>query len=576
MSIPASLIANAIPSVISAGGSALDLVGVILTNNPRVPIGSAPSLSTAAGALAVQNYFGANSLEASLAAIYAKGFDNSTKKPGAILFMQYPQTPVAAYLRGGSLAAMTLSQLQALSGSLSAVVDGFTWAAASINLATASSFSAAAAAIQAALAATTQTAAAFTGAISGTTLTVSAITTGAVAIGQQLTGTGIAAGTVVTGFLTGTGGAGTYTVNNSQTVASESMTGSFVAPAVSFDSVSSAFVVTSNITGAASTIAYATGTLAAGLALTLATGAVLSQGAIASTPAGAMAALVRLTTNWASFMTAFDPDNGSGNAQKQAFGNWTAQQNNRYLYAAWDTDQSPTAILPAVSSLGYIAEQAEMSGVATIYQDVKQAAFLMGMVASIDFSAENGRITTSFKSQSGLAATVTDPTVYTNLKGNGYNCYGAFATANDQFTFFTPGQIAGQYEWIDSYVNQIWLNNQFQLAIMTGLTQSNSVPYNVTSDTLIEAWLLDPITRFADFGGLQGGVQLSAAQAAEVNMAAGLAIDSVLSTRGWYLQVLASKTAAQIRAARQSPPVNFWYMDGGSVQVIQMASVMVQ
>ena len=405
---------------------------------------------------------------------------------------------------------------------------------------------------------------------------MSAVTTGAIAIGQKITGTGVAAGTVVTGFVSGTGGTGTYTVNNTQTVASGSMTGAYVAPAVTFDSVSSAFVVTSGITGAASTIAYSTGTLAAGIALTQATGAVLSQGAIASTPANAMNALVRLTTNWASFMTAFDPDNGSGNAQKQAFATWTAQQPNRYLYAAWDPDQSPTTVVPATSSLGYIVDQANMSGVAPIYQDVNQAAFLMGMIASIDFSARAGRITTSFKSQSGLAATVTDPTVYTNLKANGYNCYGAFATANQQFTFFTPGQIAGQYDWIDSYVNQIWLNNQFQLAIMNGLTQANSVPYNATGDALIEAWLMDPINQFANFGGLQPGVQLSAAQIAEVNNAAGLAIDKILSTRGWYLQVLASTTAAQIRAARQSPPVNFWYMDGGSVQVVQMASVMVQ
>ncbi|MFP3277642.1 MAG: DUF3383 domain-containing protein [Paraburkholderia sp.] len=573
MSIPASLIASAIPSVISAGGSALDLVGIILTTNPRVPIGSVPTFPTQ---LAVANYFGSNSLEASLASVYYKGFDNSTKKPGSLGFMQYPTAAVAAYLRGGSLAAMTLSQLQALSGSLSVVVDSFTWTAASINLASASSFSAAAAAIQSALAGTTQTSAAFTGAISGTTLTVSALTTGAIAIGQKITGTGVAAGTVVTGFVSGTGGTGTYTVNNTQTVASGSMTGAYVAPAVTFDSVSSAFVVTSGITGAASTIAYATGTLAAGIALTQATGAVLSQGAIAATPANAMNALVRLTTNWASFMTAFDPDNGAGNAQKQAFATWTAQQPNRYLYAAWDPDQSATTVVPATTSLGYIVEQANMSGVAPIYQDVNQAAFLMGMIASIDFSARAGRITTSFKSQSGLAATVTDPTVYTNLKANGYNCYGAFATANQQFTFFTPGQIAGQYDWIDSYVNQIWLNNQFQLAIMNGLTQANSVPYNATGDALIEAWLMDPINQFANFGGLQAGVQLSAAQIAEVNNAAGLAIDKTLSTRGWYLQVLASTTAAQIRAARQSPPVNFWYMDGGSVQVVQMASVMVQ
>jgi hypothetical protein len=573
MSIPASLIASATPSVLSAGGSALDLVGIILTTSKRVPIGTVPTFPLQP---AVANYFGDLSLQAQLATKYFGGFDNSTKKPGSLGFMQYPTAPVSAWLRGGSLAAMTLSQLQALSGSLSVVVDGFTWSAASINLASASSFSAAAALIQTGLAATTQTQASVTGSISGSTLTVSAVTSGALAIGQQLGGAGVAASTVITGFLTGTGGVGTYSVNNSQTVASEALTGAFIAPAVAFDSQSSAFTITSGITGAASTIAFATGTLSASLNLTSATGAVLSQGAVASTPAAAMNALAKVTQNWAGFMTDFDPDNGTGNTQKMAFATWTAGQGNRYVYAGWDTDQSPTTNNPATSSFGYLVDQGNMSGVVPIYEDVNDAAFLLGTIASIDFTARRGRITTAFKSQSGLTPTVTDATVYTNLKANGYNMVAQFATANQQFTFFSPGQIAGQYEWIDSYVNQIWLNNQFQLDIVEGLTQDNSVPYNADGDTIIESWLMDTINQFSDFGGLQAGVLLSSTQAQEVNQAAGVQIDGILSSRGWYLQVLASQTTPTVRAARGSPPINFWYMDGGSVQVVQMASILVQ
>ncbi|MEX3628090.1 MAG: DUF3383 domain-containing protein [Burkholderia sp.] len=573
MSIPASLIASVTPSVISAGGSALDLVGYMLTKNTRVPIGTAPTFPTQS---AVGAYFGSASLEAQLAAIYFAGFDNSNVKPGSLGFMQYPIAPVNAYLRGGSLAAMTLAQLQALSGSLTVVVDGFSRAAASINLSSASSFSAAAASIQTALNATPPTPAIVTGSIATTTLTVSAVTSGTLAIGQMLSGTGVTAGTKITGFLTGSGGTGTYTVDQSQTVASTSITAAAAAVTVTFDSTSSAFIVTSGITGAPSTVAYATGTLAAGISLTQATGAVLSQGAAPSTPSGAMTALTKLTQNWASFMTTFDPDGGVGNTQKMAFATWTSQQNNRFLYAAWDTDQSPTTTVPATSSLGYLVGQANMSGIAPIYQDVNQAAFLMGAIASIDFTETEGRTTMKFRSQSGLAATVTDGTVYKNLTANGYSCYGAFATANDQFTFFADGAISGQYDWIDSYINQIWLNNQFQLGIMTGLTQSKSVPYNAVGDATIESWLMDSINQGVDFGAIREGVQLGTAQAQEVNTAAGLKIDGVLSSRGWYLQVKASTATAQTRAARQSPPATFWYMDGGSVQQLNLASVMVQ
>ena len=63
----------------------------------------------------------------------------------------------------------------------------------------------------------------FTGSISGTTLTVTAITNGTIAINQSLFGVGITQETIITALGTGTGGIGTYTINQSQTVASELM-----------------------------------------------------------------------------------------------------------------------------------------------------------------------------------------------------------------------------------------------------------------------------------------------------------------------------------------------------------------
>lgn len=68
-------------------------------------------------------------------------------------------------------------------------------------------------------------AASFTGAISGDTLTVSGAVTGALAIGQALTDSAghILPGTIITALGSGTGGDGTYTLNQSQTVTSQAM-----------------------------------------------------------------------------------------------------------------------------------------------------------------------------------------------------------------------------------------------------------------------------------------------------------------------------------------------------------------
>jgi len=55
----------------------------------------------------------------------------------------------------------------------------------------------------------------FTGTISTTTLTVNTITSGMLVIGQVITGTGVTAGTYISALGTGTGGTGTYTLNQS-------------------------------------------------------------------------------------------------------------------------------------------------------------------------------------------------------------------------------------------------------------------------------------------------------------------------------------------------------------------------
>lgn len=64
----------------------------------------------------------------------------------------------------------------------------------------------------------------FTGSISGTTLTIVGGTiAGRVGVGSRIFGVGVTAGTAITALGSGTGGAGTYTINNSQTVGSEGM-----------------------------------------------------------------------------------------------------------------------------------------------------------------------------------------------------------------------------------------------------------------------------------------------------------------------------------------------------------------
>ena len=582
--IPASYYVNVIPGVISAGQTGITLIELMLTTNTRCPIGSVLAFPSAA---TVETYFGATSNEAISTGVYFNGYTNATSLPGSVLVAQYPLTNVGAYLRGGVVTS--LAAVQALSGTVIVTIDGTLHTSSSIVLMGASSFSAAAYLIQTGLSITGAAGASFTGAIAATTLTVSGAVTGTIALGQIVAGTSVTPGTTITAFLTGAGGDGTYTVSVSQTVGSEAMT--TTAPAVWYDSIAGAFTISSATTGASSTLTYATGTISAALGLTQATGAVLSQGSAATTPAAFMAGIVAQNQNWATFQTLFDPDGGSGNTQKQAFAAWANSTNNRFGYLAWDNDITPTESTSATTSLGHILQQSNSSGTVPIYEVAGAgshlAAFIGGYAASIDYNATNGRATAAFKSQSGIVPSVYSETVAANLVANGYNYYGSVATAGAAWQFFSPGSISGPYLWLDSFLNQIWLNNQCQIALMTLQTSVGRIPYNPAGYAMIRSTLTggangqsvtlppaSPVAAALNNGVATPGVNLSAEQVITINNIAGANVAGTLATQGWYL-VIQPATAA-VRAARTSPVVILFYCDGDSIQQINLSSYLVQ
>lgn len=572
-SIPASQLVNVVPSVLGTGGNPLSLNGVFLTQDPSIPVGTVKAFASLAD---VQAWFGPSSQEATLAAIYFAGFSTANTLPGTLYFAQYETVAVAGYLRSGTFSGVALSVIQALSGILDVTVDGEPVVSGAINLSGATSYSNAAALIQTGLQATG-------GIFTGTgaqalgVLTIASTVSGKLTVGDTVTGAGVFGGTATIlsfGTYTVLSGVGTVNVSTSGTATTGAVDVSSTATCT-YDALRAAFVIASPTTGVNSSVSFATGSLAAGLKLTAVTGAVVSAGAAAATPASAMNAVVAATQNWATFMTVFEPIT----SVKLAFAAWVSGQspagNERFVYVGWDSDPAPAAG-PASLSFGAGVVAAGYNGVCPVWDltSGQKAAFICGVTASIDFQQTQGRITFAYKNQAGLVADVGDATTAANLIGNGYNFYGAYATANQSFTFLQPGSTPGSWKWLDAYVDQIWLNSALQLAFMELLSQVKSVPYNNAGYALLRAAAADPINAALNFGAIQPGIPLSNLQAQEVNTAAGAKIDIVLSQLGYYLQVLPA--SALTRGTRGSPPMTLWYTDGGSIQKINLASIDVQ
>jgi len=492
--IPFSEVVNVVPSVLSAGGIAVDLNMVMLTQNSLVPYGTVLDFANAQDVAA---YCGSTSEEATLAPYYFKGFSIATTTPGALLMVRYPETAIASFLVSGSLASLSLTQLQALSGTLILTVNGTQYTSSTITLSTATSFSNAATIIQAA----------------------------------------------------------------------------FTSPpfTVTFNSVKNAFIFTDSTTGAASTMTYATGTLSASLFLTQATGAALSQGADAATPSTFMNNLLTQTQNWATFMTVWEPTL----TEKEEFATWSNANEPRWLYVSQDSDVNILTPNNTVTFGNYLQTN-QLIGTLPIYGDATHAAFACGYAASLDFNRLNGRATLAFKMQSGLVASVNNATEYNAVLSNGYNCYGYFGSNNpaNNANWFAPGSVSGKWLWADTYLNQVWLNANLQLAIVNLLQAVTSLPYNSQGYGLVRAACLDPINAAINFGAIRTGVQLSAAQVAEIQYALGFDASTAIQNDGYYLQIVPA--TATVRAARQSPSITLYYQDGESIQQITLASIAIQ
>ena len=333
----------------------------------------------------------------------------------------------------------------------------------------------------------------------------------------------------------------------------------------SWNSSFKAFVISTTGTGESATIEFASapssGTDISGM-LGLTSGT-LSQGSDVQTLTQTMEGLINSQSDFWSFMPVFKETS----TEALELAEWCNSKGVRFMYAMVDT--SDDGLTPNNSAC--LARQvADYYGVCSVYNTKELGAMTMGIGGAINPAQFNGRKTWAYKQQNGLAFTVDDETSAQTLLNNGYNFYGNYATASNLFKLYQNGQISGNAKWLDTYYGQVFIKDGLQNAWLNALMQNNTVPYNQAGYGVLRAAAMDTINTAVNAGFIRQGVSLSESQKATVESQAGLDISGALETQGWYLQILDPTTI--VRAERGTPVVNFWYMDGGSVQLIQGTS----
>lgn len=338
---------------------------------------------------------------------------------------------------------------------------------------------------------------------------------------------------------------------------------------VLFKSEMNAFVIMSKTKGASSTISFATGDFADQIKISQEQGATQVNGVVADT---AQSLIARMTSYSSNFATVTYADDFLDEDFKKALAKELDTIKGRFWFVSYGLD--PAAIITNNSaSFGAWLEENEVSGTTPIYGEMRHAALACGYAASVNYEDLNGRTTLAYRSQSGIDATVTDEQTAMALESNGYSYYGAWATANDRFVMFGNGQVSGDFKWVDNYLFQIFLNSQFQLALVNMLRTSN-IPYNRDGIETVRAWLQTPIDQGINFGGIRAGVELDSGQKNEIDRLVNYNASNQLFTRGWVLSI--TLPSAQTRVNRKSFLIKFFYTDGSSLQRIEMTSTNVQ
>lgn len=133
-SIPAKTIVQVNPSAISEGGNSYNLNGVLFTSSLVFPTRTYASADT----VGTEN--GTTSDAYKVASIYFAGTTISTIKPSTLFMVRYNTADIEAKVIGGSQKSKSLSDLQAIKGTLSVTIDG-TAKSGSVDLSTATSWS---------------------------------------------------------------------------------------------------------------------------------------------------------------------------------------------------------------------------------------------------------------------------------------------------------------------------------------------------------------------------------------------------------------------------------------------------
>ena len=511
-------------TVVSVLGNTKVYAGIGLSGNTLIPT-SNPVLQFFS-ADEVKNYFGNSSDEYAASVKYFKSYDGALAKPRYIYFGKFVLAAIAPYLRGGKVTnpVTKLTALQAITtGNITVNVNGVAYATTGIDLSSATSLSNAA------------------------TLLTTAITTANAALATAV-----------------------FTIV--------------------YDATFQHFIAAITGTGSTKTMGYASSTggeptLATLLLFTQAEGAILSQGADVADAATNLDNLLPYFTDQYSIGFVNTIGGLVTDTVLLDTSAWVDGENTpaeRFAFFLW-TNETAIQIEPDTTSIWYQITQAGYAGTAifdeVLLDNASRVFAAMGAFASLDLTLASSAITLAFKTQDGLAASVTDSDIAQILNGPPQNPNGKSINyyadvgingSNTQVKWFYGGYLTGKWKFIDNQVAQIWIAFQFQVALASLFNQLGQVPNDPDGDGQVRAVLSDRAEQSITNGIIAKGVVFDASTVQEIRTTYGVSAQEL--TNNGYVLVKSASSQAQ-RQIRESSPWFFLYVKASAIQYLPVNTV---
>lgn len=339
---------------------------------------------------------------------------------------------------------------------------------------------------------------------------------------------------------------------------------------VTYASTRNAFIITSAKSGEESSVAYATGSLASPLGLTQANGAIISESVTGQTLTILLNTLKEEDVRMCSVMCTWT----TSDDENLELAKWATTTQYEVAAIVNDVNQNATTAGTGASFAEKCVAQ-NLSNVIPVYNNLNLCAMISGWAPSWDVTATNGIANLAFRSSSLLVPNVTSKKISDALDKNGYNYYGTYASATQQFMFVTNGKITGQYKWADQFFAQIYMGRRLQNDLLTVLTTTKRIPYNNDGKGILNAVFTSCIADFLTFGSIQAGITVDASEKIQLAQL-GLSDSNITSllANGSFVSIDITNSFA--RSDRLSPKIYFIYTSGGSIQQITVNAIEVQ